>query len=88
MGGQVESWATSHTLWAKVKPLSSRERLYSQQIQYQRSHEIIIRYQSSLTLDNSSRIIYDSRTFQVKGVRNADERKAYLVIDCEENQGT
>lgn len=84
-GGQVESWSTLGTEWAYVRPTRASERLYSQQIQYQRTHEIIIRHRTDITFD--MRVTYDNRTLQVKGVRNYDSRNSFLILDCEENQG-
>lgn len=85
-GGVTTSWSDLATVWAYVKPISSRERLYTKQIQYQRSHEVIIRHRTDI--DQTMRFTFDSRTFQIKGVRRPDERKAFLIIDAEENQGT
>lgn len=85
-GGFTETWADAFTVWASVEPVSSRERLFSQQIQYQRSHKVIIRWRTGITQE--MRFTFDSRTFQIKGVRRFDERRFYMIIDAEENQGT
>lgn len=87
-GGFTETWsnlATNPTVYAYLAAVSSRERLFSEQIQYQRSHVIVIRYRSDL--DTSMRITYEGREFQIKGIRNPEERKAFLILDVEENQG-
>jgi hypothetical protein len=34
------------------------------------------------------RLNFDSRYFQIKGIRRPDEKKFYLILDLEENQGT
>jgi SPP1 family predicted phage head-tail adaptor len=85
-GGFTETWTDLATVWAYVKPVSAREKMISNQIQYQRSHEVIIRHRTGITQE--MRFLYDGRTFQIKGVRRPDERKFYLIIDAEENQGT
>lgn len=88
-GGWTESWAnlaTAPTVWGYLAAVNSRERLYAQQIQYQRSHILIIRYRSDITTD--MRFTYNGRTFQVKGIRNPEERKYFSIIDVEENQGS
>ena len=87
-GGFTETWGNifaDATVWGYLTAVSSRERLYSEQMQYQRSHVLVIRYRTDIT--NDMRFTYRGRTFQVKGVRNPDERKYFLVIDAEENQG-
>ncbi len=85
-GGSTETWTTFATVWAKIEPVSSRERYYSEQIQYQRSHKITMRYLAGVT--NTMRISFDSRTFQIKGTRRLDERRFWMAVDVEENQGT
>lgn len=85
-GGSTETWSTLATVWASVTPVSSKERLYGQKIDYQRSHKVIIRHRTDITQE--MRFTYDSRTFQIKGALRPDERKFYLFIDAEENQGT
>ena len=92
-GGQVESWVNlisgtneEASLWAYVKPKSSRERFFADQIEYQRSHVVTIRYRDDIT--NEMRFIFDGREFQIKGTIRPDERKFYLTFDAEENQGT
>lgn len=92
-GGQVEAWVNlisgtddEASIWAYVKPVSSRERLYAQQIEYQRSHVVTIRYRDDITQE--MRFIFDGREFQIKGTIRPDERKFYLMFDAEENQGT
>jgi SPP1 family predicted phage head-tail adaptor len=88
-GGSTETWAnlsTAPVVWGYLAAVSSRERLYAQQIQYQRSHILVIRYRSDITTD--MRFTYNNRTFQVKGIRNPEERKYFSIIDVEENQGS
>jgi SPP1 family predicted phage head-tail adaptor len=88
-GGQSESWtnlSSNPTVWCYLRPTRSHERYFSQQIQYQRTHVAIVRYRTDLT--NEMRMNYDNRVFQIKGIRNPDERKAFLILDLEENQGT
>ena len=85
-GGFTEAWANHKEVWASVKPVKTKERNFSEQIQYQRTHEVIIRFRNDITQD--MRFKFDGRTFEIKGVRRKDERKYYLIIDAEENQGT
>ena len=87
-GGAVETWAnltTNPTVYGYLAAVSSRERYFSNQVQTQRSHVLVIRYRTDLTTD--MRFTYESRTFQIKGIRNPEERKAFLILDVEENQG-
>lgn len=86
MGGFTTTWSDVATVWAKVEPVSASERLISEKLETQRSHKVKIRYRSDITTD--MRFTFNSRTFQVKGVHNPDERRVYTFIDAEENQGT
>jgi len=85
-GGSSETWATFATVWASVEPVKGGERFFSEQIQYQRTHKIIIRHLTGI--NSTMRISFDGRTFQIKAIRRADERKFFMLIDAEENQGT
>jgi SPP1 family predicted phage head-tail adaptor len=85
-GGQDVSWANFKTLWAEIKPVSSKERLFSQQIQMTTTHRLRIRWTDGLL--PSMRILFGARVFQIHGVSYDDERKFFVLIDCEENVGT
>jgi len=88
-GGTIATWnnlVSNPTVWAWVKPISSKERNFSNQIQYQRSHVVTIRHRTDITQD--MRFLFDGRTFQLKGNFRPDERKFYLIMDAEENQGS
>ena len=88
IGGFTETWnniSPNPQMWGYLAATSSRERLFSQQMQYQRSHVLATRYRSDLTTD--MRMTYEGRTFQIKGFKNPEERNYFLIIDLEENQG-
>lgn len=88
-GGFTEVWAnlaSVPTVWAFVCPVAARERLFSSQVQYQRTHKVAMRYRSDITTE--MRFLYDGRTFQLHGTIQPDGRKFFMVVDAEENQGT
>lgn len=85
-GGSVETWSELATVWGKLEPASTTERLYANQIEYQRSHKAVIRYRNDVT--QTMRIVFENRYFQIKSVHSPDERNAYLFLDLQENQGT
>lgn len=89
-GGSSQSWADLATVWAQVEPVSTRERLYAEQIEYQRTHKVVIRYLADLTagVTHTHRFLFGGRTFQIKSVRQDIEKKFWTFIDAEENQGT
>ena len=79
-GAVTRTWATYATVWAQVRTLSGRERDIAQQERATLSHEITIRYRSGVQADH--RILYDSRYFDVKDVRNFDERNKEIRMRC------
>lgn len=93
IGGFTRTWALDGTYWAYMKPVSMNESYISEQMQSRVSHEIVIRYQSSLkdTKDTAQKIIkYDDRYFEVKGVLNLShdlksEGRVYQKIKVLEN---
>jgi len=82
VGGSYDSWSTVKTAWAKIEPLSSRETLFGMQLQLNVTHRITIRYTTGFDADY--RILYGTRTFNIVGIRNPEERNKWLILDCEE----
>lgn len=85
-GGWTAVWSTFSTVWAEIVPVSSSERLFGSRLEYQRTHKCTMRFLSNVTTD--MRIFYDSRYFQIKGIRFPNEEKFFMLLDLEENQGT
>jgi SPP1 family predicted phage head-tail adaptor len=85
-GGSTLVWSTFATVWTELVVTSAHERVFSQQVQYQRSHSMTIRYLEDL--NTNMQCLFDGRTFQIKGIRPKDERKFYMQVDLMENVGT
>jgi SPP1 family predicted phage head-tail adaptor len=84
-GGFTESWATVIEPWAKIRPFSSKEKFFAGQVRAGVTHEVTLRYSSSVT--TKGRILWGSRVFDIKGMLNIDERNEKLVLECAEVQG-
>jgi SPP1 family predicted phage head-tail adaptor len=92
-GGESVTWEEQGLYWAQIKPLSGYEQMRAEQLQSRVSHKILIRYQSQFanTKDFAAwRIVYDSRIFNIKYIRNLyddmeTEGKEYQEIIAEEN---
>lgn len=82
VGGLVTTWATLATVWAKVEPMSARESWWRQQMNAAAAWKISLRYRADLTTKH--RIVYDGRTFEVRGVTDPDQGKRYLELACDE----
>lgn len=87
-GGVATTWSTYATVWALLEPTKAWEVQFAGQIQYRRTHVAWVRYRSDLTFTTAMRILFDSRYFQIKGIRRPDERKFFICLDLEENVGT
>lgn len=81
-GGLVETWSDVATVWAAVETTNAREAWRLQQLGMRADHMITIRYRDDVT--NRNRVILDGRPMLVRGVRDPDRRKAWLVINAEE----
>jgi SPP1 family predicted phage head-tail adaptor len=82
IGGLVETWTTTATVWAQVRQASGRELWRRQQMQATAAWTISLRYRAELTTKH--RVVYDGRTFEVRAVTDPDERRRFLELACEE----
>ena len=87
-GGQSTTWATYANAYALINPVSASEIQFATKIQYRRTHKCVIRQRSDLTFTTAMRVNFDSRFFQIKGIRKVDEQDFYLMLDLEEGVGT
>ena len=85
-GGYADSWAGTATLWARIEPLSGRERLAAQQIEDTVTHRVTIRYRSGVSAQQ--RIAFGVRVFNIRAVLDVDERNEWLELLCEEGVAT
>lgn len=84
IGGLIETWSTLMTVYAKVAPMSAGEQYRRQQIQAKADWKVTVRYVN--TIAPADRIVWRERTFQIKGITNADMRRRFLDLACEELQ--
>lgn len=82
IGGLVEVWSTAATVRAEVRQASGREVWYRGQLAAQASWTITIRHRTGVT--TKQRVVYGGRTFEVRSVRDIDERRHWLELACEE----
>lgn len=81
-GQPIETFAKYADVWAKIEPMSMRERTYAEQLQGERTHLVTVRY--SVSIDRTHRIIFGARTFEIVSILNPEERRAVLQIECKE----
>lgn len=85
-GEPIKTYTEYATVWAAIRTLTGRERNAAQQVQATLSHEITVRYSSDTSgAKPTDRIVYDTRTFDVKDVRNIDEANIEIRMLCVES---
>ena len=80
-GGLTEAWTTLTNLWADIKPLRGAETYRQGQVQEKTVHAITIRYRRDI--GTNYRILYDSDYYNIKNIKNVDNRDRFLKLECE-----
>jgi len=96
-GGASLSWSKVATVYADIRPESASESMHGRDNEMREvvRHKIMIRYRNNITHANrlvQTYIRYDgveaTRTFNIKGILNVDNRFKYLELTCEEGVPT
>lgn len=82
-GGYIQSWATENSVWAKINPISAKERTDADQTNAVLSHRITMRFYSP-GITAKDRILWNSRTFYITSVVNPGERGCDTILDAKE----
>lgn len=82
MGGFTETLNTVHETWAAIWPVSAKETRENMRVEANVSHNIRIRYRSGITY--AMIVVFGTRTFEIKGIVNIDERNTWLDMVCNE----
>lgn len=77
-GVVTESWSTVESSYASIQPLDLIEEFKEGRREVTASHVIELRYTPILT--TSHQILFGSRVFEVRRVRNVDEANVKLVV--------
>ena len=85
-GGYTESFSNIASIYADIRPQNALETYRQGQVQEKVTHKITIRYRSNISTNNI--IKYESRTFNIKGIKNINERDRFLELLCEEGVAT
>ena len=88
-GGYSTARSTYITAFAQIKPKSARQ-IFSdttgERIQNPQEFEFTLRYRSGIT--TAMRILFGSRTFNIKSIENDNEYDKFIKIIATENVGT
>lgn len=79
-GGAVKGWAEVATVWARVRPISGRERLSAQQVEAATSYRVVIRRRTDVTA--ACRVIWQGKAMAVTFIGEAGSRDPWLTLDC------
>lgn len=82
VGGLVESWATTATLWAAVEPLRGREFFQARAEQAGVDTRIRTRYYGGIV--PKQRLRWGSHTYDIEAVIEPDSRRRELHLMCSE----
>ncbi len=81
-GGSALSWADVTTFWASIEPTSIREDRQGEKLTGRSTHRIYARYDSRFAANK--RIVWGSRIFNIRGVKNIHESGRFVEIQAEE----
>ena len=82
-GQQLDSWAEVGKEWVSIKPVTGREYFNASGERSEVTHRIRMVY--GRTVAPRDRIVYGSRTFDIKSVLNLDERNRELELMVSEH---
>mgnify|MGYP003152846792 CR=1 FL=1 len=81
-GDLSNSWSTDASVWGSIETVGGTEKDISSELVGVVTHKMKVRYRSGIT--PNSRILFDSRTFQIESVNNWQQRNIYLELLCKE----
>lgn len=84
-GGWTDAWAAERSCWAKVEPLSGRERQRAMQLEHPVTHRVTVRYSSVVAGyhrdgEPRRRIDFKGRKLHIVAVVNPREANLWLEI--------
>lgn len=82
IGGLVNNWTTFARPWCGVVSDASNERDTADRTQGQTTHQVRIRYLAGVI--PRMRLVIGERTFEITGVRDPDNRRRELILNCKE----
>ena len=83
-GGVSEGWTTVASLWGRVESLRAGPDEIAGAAIAPVSHRVTIRHREDVL--HAMRFTYRGRALMIRGVRDPDETRRYLVCDCEETR--
>lgn len=80
--GQAAAYTQYASVHASIEAMQATEVYKAQQYTSEVSHIVTIRYQTGFTPKSKDRVMYGTRTFDIKAVVNTDERNYEWKLLC------
>lgn len=80
-GGITEAYTTLSNLYADIEQTRGNESLRQGQVKEKTTHIFTIRYRRDI--GTNYRIRYDSDNYNIRNIKNIDNRNRYLEVECE-----
>ncbi|MCY0146338.1 phage head closure protein [Hoeflea sp. G2-23] len=81
-GGVTEGWNEVAELWGRVEPLRAKPGEEAGALTAPISHRVTVRYRADIR--HAMRFVSGNRQLLIRALRDPDERRRYLVCECEE----
>ncbi len=85
-GGTVMGWTTIDTVWASIEPVNGSETVIAGKLSGTITHRVRMRYAPAIT--PAMRFVLGSRVFNIRSIKNIQERNRALEILAEEGVAT
>jgi SPP1 family predicted phage head-tail adaptor len=83
-GGCTETWASVVSFYADIRPSGGDEAYRQGKVQDKITHKVYCRWRSDIK--TAYRLKYESRYFNIKSIKNIDERDRFLELTCSEGE--
>lgn len=83
IGDSITVWDELAQAWARVEPISGREKLIAAQMQAETTHKVTMRH-PGIEVRKSYEIVLNGRRLEVESVLDTEERGYELVVMCKE----
>ena len=85
-GSDNTTFANYATLYAKIQPMGSREKLEAQQLAFKTTHKITIRFSAlNIAITTTDRVKLGSRFFNIQGITNINEDDQFIQLNVQES---
>lgn len=80
-GGSVLTWTLLAEVWARVRPVSGRERAEAAAVEAPALYRVVIRRRSDLT--EGMRVVWNGQAFNLRFIADGGGREPYMTLDAE-----